>query len=99
MEYCCGGELRDKLDKEGFLEENYVAAVMKKIVSAVHYLHEKGICHRDLKPENFIFQHSREDAEIKIIDFGLATHFDPMETASLTSLVGTAFYLAPEVLK
>ena len=55
MEYCSGGELHDKVEAEGFLEENYVAPIVKKIVSAVHYLHEKGICHRDLKPENFIF--------------------------------------------
>ena len=46
--------------------------LIKKIVSAVYYLHINGICHRDLKPENFIFTNSTSEADIKIIDFGLA---------------------------
>lgn len=48
---------------------------MRKIISAVKHLHERGICHRDLKPENFLFSDNREDAEIKLIDFGLSKRF------------------------
>ena len=48
---------------------------MKKICSAVNYLHENGIVHRDLKPENFIFVDNSEDAEVKLIDFGLSNHY------------------------
>ncbi len=47
---------------------------MRKICSAVTYLHERGICHRDLKPENFLFSNKGNDAELKIIDFGLSKH-------------------------
>ena len=48
---------------------------MKKICSAVNYLHENGIVHRDLKPENFIFVDNSEDAEVKLIDFGLEVKY------------------------
>ena len=48
---------------------------MKKICDAVNYLHENGIVHRDLKPENFIFADESEDAEVKLIDFGLSNHY------------------------
>jgi serine/threonine protein kinase len=48
---------------------------MKKMLSAIKHLHELQICHRDLKPENFLFQDDTEDAEIKLIDFGLSKRF------------------------
>ena len=73
MEYCSGGELFDRL-KAGFTELE-VVNVMQKAISAVEFIHMKKICHRDLKPENFMFQTNERDAEIKIIDFGLAKKF------------------------
>ena len=33
------------------------------------------ICHRDLKPENFLLADNSQDAEIKLIDFGLSKRF------------------------
>lgn len=49
--------------------------------------------HRDLKPENIVLE---KGLNIKIIDFGTATEFDPEE--GLNIVVGTPFYMAPEVL-
>lgn len=40
-----------------------------QLVSAVRYLHEKGICHRDIKPENIIID---SKGHLKLIDFGLS---------------------------
>ena len=48
---------------------------MKKILSAVKHLHDQMICHRDLKPENFLLSDNSNDAEIKLIDFGLSKRF------------------------
>ena len=76
---------------------------MRKILSSVKHLHEHGICHRDLKPENFLFSDNSEDAEIKLIDFGLSKRFgaiqeqDPAE--KMHTIVGTPYYVAPEVLR
>jgi len=52
---------------------------MKKILSAIKHIHEKKICHRDLKPENFLFSDESDEAEIKLIDFGLSKRFGDIE--------------------
>ena len=75
MEYCSGGELLERIIKKGHLDECQAAKIMYKLFSAINYLHERGISHRDLKPENFLFENNNDDAEIKIIDFGLAKCF------------------------
>jgi calcium-dependent protein kinase len=76
---------------------------MKKILSAVKHLHEHGICHRDLKPENFLFSDKSIDAEIKLIDFGLSKRFGQLVDVNphekMHTIVGTPYYVAPEVLK
>lgn len=73
---------------------------MKKLFSACDYIHSKGIAHRDLKPENLLLSSNSEDAEIKIIDFGLSKklrHCGIVESRR-QSKVGTPLYVAPEVL-
>jgi calcium-dependent protein kinase len=97
MEYCSGGELMEKLAREGKINESMTRKIMKKLFSAVNYLHERGICHRDLKPENFLFMDKGKDTEIKIIDFGLSKIVENLN--SLKTIVGTALYVAPEVLR
>ncbi len=96
-ELCSGGELFDRIIKQGKFSESEAANIMGKILSALSYLHKLGICHRDLKPENFIFSSPDPDAEIKIIDFGLATR--QLKEGQMSDAVGTAYYVAPEVLK
>jgi calcium-dependent protein kinase len=97
MQMCTGGELFDRIVKLERFSEKEAAELMKKILSAVQHLHERNICHRDLKPENFLFKNNKENAEIKIIDFGLSKKFSKQET-DMNTIVGTPFYVAPEVL-
>lgn len=98
MEYCSGGELFRKVGEEGCFKEEQAAIVMQRIFQAVRYLHAIGIVHRDLKLENFLFSHKGDDAEIKLIDFGLSSKYNPEVSNSLTTVAGTALYVAPEVL-
>lgn len=70
---------------------------MYKILSAVIYMHARGVVHRDLKPENVLFLTNEIDSEIKIVDFGLSTKCSD-SNKSLNTMVGTPYYVAPEVL-
>ena len=49
---------------------------MQKLFSGVNHMHSKGIVHRDLKPENILFTSNDNDAELKIVDFGLSNQFN-----------------------
>lgn len=80
MELAEGGELFDKIVQSQRFSERKAADTIKKMLSAIKHLHEHNICHRDLKPENFIFSDNTEDAEIKLIDFGLSKRFGTANT-------------------
>eukprot|EP00929_Paragymnodinium_shiwhaense_P111430 TRINITY_DN7946_c0_g1_i1.p1 TRINITY_DN7946_c0_g1~~TRINITY_DN7946_c0_g1_i1.p1 ORF type:complete len:549 (+),score=160.44 TRINITY_DN7946_c0_g1_i1:99-1745(+) len=96
MELCVGGELFDRISDQGAFTEKDCAVIMKQILAGVFYCHKMTICHRDLKPENFLFLSSAKDSPLKIIDFGLAKHFEA-DKLMLTK-VGTPYYVAPQVL-
>ena len=63
-------------------------------MSGVYYMHKQGICHRDLKPENMLYDN--ESGLLKIIDFGTAIKVN--KNKPFNNLIGTPFYIAPEVL-
>lgn len=58
-------------------------------------MHKRKVVHRDLKPENILIDH--ESNTLKIADFGSAV-FNNLNK-KLTDLVGTPYYMAPEVLQ
>ncbi|KAK3161321.1 hypothetical protein QOZ80_1BG0075650 [Eleusine coracana subsp. coracana] len=97
MEICEGGELFDRIIAKGHYTERAAAALCREIVAVVHSCHSMGVFHRDLKPENFLFLNNKEDSPLKATDFGLSVFFKPGET--FKDLVGSAYYVAPEVLK
>lgn len=97
MELCEGGELFDRIVARGHYTERAAAAVTKTIVEVVQMCHMHGVMHRDLKPENFLFANKKETSLLKAIDFGLSIFFKPGET--FTEIVGSPYYMAPEVLK
>ena len=52
MELVTGGELFDRIVEKTSYGEKDASILVKKMVDAIGYLHEKNIAHRDLKPEN-----------------------------------------------
>ncbi|KAK4414798.1 Calcium-dependent protein kinase [Sesamum alatum] len=97
MELCAGGELFDRIIQRGHYTERKAAELARTIVSVVEACHSLGVMHRDLKPENFLFVDDQEESLLKTIDFGLSVFFRPGET--FTDVVGSPYYVAPEVLK
>ncbi|KAK4745285.1 hypothetical protein SAY87_011597 [Trapa incisa] len=97
MELCEGGELLDRiLSRGGRYSEEDAKLIVVQILSIAAFCHLQGVVHRDLKPENFLFTTRSEDADMKLIDFGLSDFVKPDER--LNDIVGSAYYVAPEVL-
>ncbi|GBE60836.1 calcium-dependent kinase CDPK2B [Babesia ovata] len=94
MECCSGGDLSSRKIPEMSKEET-VSRMFVHIFRALSYINTLGIAHRDVKPENFLWSSDAPDADIKITDFGLAN--SPLHT--LASRAGTAYYVAPEIVK
>ncbi|KAJ9523149.1 hypothetical protein QJQ45_023967 [Haematococcus lacustris] len=95
-ELVTGGELLDRVTEKGNYSERDAAQLIRQILRGVSYLHAQGIVHRDLKLENMIMSDERDDADVKIADFGLSKFFSP-ETV-LSTMCGSPQYVAPEVL-
>ena len=104
-ELVTGGELYDTIIKFQKFNEKKAAYIMRQILSALNYLHSKGIVHRDIKPENILVVRpdknskklfNNDEINIKIIDFGASNFFKSNEI--LTLKVGSPYYIAPEVL-
>ena len=96
-EYCKGGELFDIISNRGNFSEKDACIIMKQLMSAICYSHQNNIVHRDLKPENILMDNDNNDLTIKIIDWGCA---QTIKTTKQSNKVdGTAYYIAPEVLK
>uniref|UniRef100_A0A0E0DW36 non-specific serine/threonine protein kinase n=1 Tax=Oryza meridionalis TaxID=40149 RepID=A0A0E0DW36_9ORYZ len=96
MELCAGGELFHRLEERGCFSEHEAAALFRYLMEVVAHCHSKGIVHRDLKPENILLVSKSPSSPIKLADFGLATYIQPGR--SLSGMVGSPFYIAPEVL-
>jgi calcium-dependent protein kinase len=98
-ELCPGGELFQQIIDKGPFTERYSAYVMYQIFSAVNYCHKMHIVHRDLKPENILIVGKDREGlpTIKICDFGTSKMFE--KGAVERKLVGSSYYIAPEVLK
>ena len=91
MEYIDGCTLAEFLSRNPSRQMR--CRVFEQLLSAVGYLHRKGIVHNDLKPENILV--SKVDNTLKIIDFGLS---DSDAYYLYKSLGCTPEYASPELM-
>ena len=90
FDYVPFGEVFDYVFYVGKFPENIARFYFKQLISAVQYLHSKGIAHRDLKLQNVLFD---EHFNLKVADFGFATALGGLLQESL----GTDGSKAPEI--
>ena len=97
-ELCPGGELFQQIIDRGPFDEKYSAFIMYQLFSAINYCHKMHIVHRDLKPENILIVDKDRNGYpiIKVCDFGTSKIFQ--KGRAERKLVGSSYYIAPEVL-
>ena len=93
MEYVQGKTLRHFIEEEpAFLSPEKVVSIAAKLCAALEEIHDEGFCHRDIKPDNLIIT---DGAEVKLMDFGLASLPDSTLTLN-QNLLGSPAYMSPE---
>ena len=96
MEYCEKGTLSSLIStlkkKNKHLKENQIWNFFIQISIGLSYLHNKKILHRDLKTKNIFLT---KNLNIKIGDLGIAKILK--ENNHANTLIGTPFYLSPEI--
>mmetsp|Transcript_10543 Transcript_10543/g.18105 ORF Transcript_10543/g.18105 Transcript_10543/m.18105 type:complete len:389 (-) Transcript_10543:363-1529(-) len=96
MEYASGGDLFNVVQeaKGHKLSESTARYFFQQLVSGLGYMHNNGMCHRDMKLENLLI--NGNPPRLKICDFGYSKSSKWQSAAK--SKVGTAAYIAPEVI-
>lgn len=93
-EYIKGQTLAEKLEFLTQLTVYEACQVMLQLLDAVSYIHNHNIIHRDIKPQNIFYL---PDGTVKLADFGIAVDANIDETKTEQGIMGSVFYLAPEI--
>ena len=80
----------------GNFSEEHARVIFKKILEAIKFCHDKGICHLDIKPDNIMLD---KDFQLIVIDFGYAAKFIDKNNKriELTDGKGTKEYISPDM--
>ena len=92
MEYVEGDNLAERVDGGATVDPERLA---RELLGALAHIHGAGILHRDVKPQNVLLD---PGGDIKLIDFGIALPRDATALTRTGNLLGTARYVAPEVM-
>ena len=96
MDLCDGPDLFDLISKHGHpFSEPESLSIFVPLIQAVSHCHRLGIAHRDIKPDNILFD---SFGKLMLADFGSAEWFGMNENGTMNGIVGTPYYVAPEVL-
>ncbi|PQP93837.1 putative L-type lectin-domain containing receptor kinase VII.2 [Prunus yedoensis var. nudiflora] len=98
-DYMENGSLDKRLFESNMLSWEERIKVLKDVASGILYLHEgweSKVLHRDIKASNVLLD---KDMNARLGDFGLARMHQHGEMTATTQVVGTAGYIAPEVVR
>ena len=92
MEYIEGRTLTEFLKESPTLSLR--CKIFSELLSAIIYIHQKGLVHNDIKPDNILI--STNGNSLKLLDFGLS---DSDAHYALHTLGCSSRYASPELLK
>lgn len=93
--YVEGGTLADRL-RQGVLPAAQFVSVIAHVASGLDALHRAGLIHRDVKPSNVLLD---SGGAAMLTDFGLAKGPDYTVLTMPHQIMGTADYMAPELIR
>jgi serine/threonine protein kinase len=107
MELLEGESLYDRMARVRLIDPQSTVRIIAQVAKGLTKAHAAGIVHRDLKPENIHLCKTDDDDEVaKILDFGLAKFYAPVQTDEKTArltregaIFGTPAYMSPEQVK
>ena len=85
-------DLFTSFEKIEYFDDLILRKIIREIASGIKILHDKDIVHRDIKPENIFIGC---DGCCIVGDLGAAEHVDRI---TLTRLIGTTKFMAPEIV-
>lgn len=92
LEYVEGKSLKQMFDRDEVFSLDRTRYLMRQLLQALAYSHDRGVIHRDIKPANLLVM---ADDQVKVTDFGIAR----IDTSTLTQtgmVMGSPSYMAPE---
>ena len=99
IEYAKFGNLREfqkNIIQKDYFSESLLCFITFQILKGLKYIHMCKIAHLDLKPQNIIIN---DYLNVKIIDFSVSLNYSKIKAKEIQlPLVGTSFYMAPEII-
>lgn len=96
VRYAEGGSLDDRIHESGALAVDETIILAEQLAGGLDALHAAGLVHRDVKASNVVFD--REGTGM-LTDFGLAKGRAYTVLTRPGQVLGTAEYLAPELVR
>ncbi|WP_084395930.1 serine/threonine-protein kinase [Henriciella aquimarina] len=105
MEYIEGKPLHiwrtEKMSRNEEVPARIAGQIVKEVLNGLEAAHAAGVIHRDLKPENIMLlgEPTAQDAQVKIVDFGIALATTQKSDDGTGTGLGTQLYMAPEQIR
>lgn len=99
LEYVDGETLREHVYRQGAMQAERVARILRQALISLHEAHSYTLLHRDIKPENLmLFEYLGVPDQVRLVDFGIAKALQEGKSAATAAgmLVGTPRYIPPE---